>query len=372
MFVEKQIPHFVRNDTLTTNLIVFVQPLIKQILNNKEITQMKAIVYTKYGPPEVLQVKEIEKPVPKDNEILVKVHATTVNYGDITARNFKNIASREFNMPMPLWLPSRIMFGFSTPKKKILGSEFAGEVEAVGKKVKRFKPGDPVFGYRGQNMGAYAEYLCTPENGSVAIKPANMSYEEAAAVPYGALMALNLLRKVNIQRGQKVLINGASGGIGSAAVQLVRYYGAEVTGVCSTPRLEFVKSLGANKVLDYTKEDFTQNGETYDLIFDILGRSSFSRCKSSLNQNGRYLLASFKMGKLFQMQIFDNKKVICALAQEKPGDLIFIKELIEAGKIKSVIDKTFPMDQAAEAHRCVEAGHKKGHVVIKMAYNLNF
>jgi len=217
------------------------------------------------------------------------------------------------------------------------------------------------------SMGANAEYLCMSENGLVAPKPANMTYEEASAVPYGALTALNLLRKVNIQREQKVLINGASGGIGSAAVQLVKYFGAEVTGVCGTPRLEFVKSLGADKVIDYTKEDFTQNGETYDLIFDILGKSSFAQCKNSLNQNGRYLLASFKMKQLFQMlwtSLIGSKKVICALSGEKIEDLIFIKELIEAGKIKSILDRHYPLEQTAEAHRYVETGHKKGNVII--------
>ena len=214
-------------------------------------------------------------------------------------------------------------------------------------------------------------YVCL-KTGLVAIKPANMTYEEAATVPGGALTALNLLRKVNIQRGQKVLINGASGGIGSAAVQLAKYFGAEVTGVCGTPRLEFVKSLGADKVIDYTKEDFTQNGETYDLIFDILGKSSFSRCKSSLKQNGRYLLASFKMKQLFQMlwtSMIGSKKVICALSGEKTEDLLFIKELIEAGKIKSVIDRRYPLEQTAEAHRYVETGHKKGNVVITVEHN---
>ncbi|HXQ33472.1 MAG TPA: NAD(P)-dependent alcohol dehydrogenase, partial [Anaerolineales bacterium] len=211
------------------------------------------------------------------------------------------------------------------------------------------------------------EYLCMAEDGLVAFKPANMSYAEAASVPYGGLTALNLLRKVNIQPGQKVLINGASGGIGSAAVQLAKYYGAEVTGVCATPRLEFVKSLGADKVIDYTKEDFTKNGETYDLIFDILGKSSFSRCKSSLKQNGRYLLASFKMKQLFQMlwtSLIGDRKVICALSSENPKDLIFIKELVEAGKIKSIIDRRYPLEQIAEAHRYIEEGYKKGSVVI--------
>ena len=248
---------------------------------------MKAIVYTKYGSPDVLHLAEVEKPTPKDNEILVKVHATSVNYGDIAARNFKEITPQKFNMPLIIWFMAKISFGLRKPTNPILGSEFAGEVESIGKDVQRFKEGDQVFGYVGPNMGAYEEYLCMPEDGCVAIKPANMTYEEAAVVPYGAIMALNLLGKVNIQPGQKVLINGASGGIGSAAVQLARHhFGAEVTGVCSTQRLEYVKSLGADKVIDYTKEDFTQNGETYDLIFDVLGKSSFSRCKNSLKSKG--------------------------------------------------------------------------------------
>jgi NADPH:quinone reductase-like Zn-dependent oxidoreductase len=328
---------------------------------------MKAIVYTEYGPPDVLQLKEVEKPTPKDNEILIRVYATSVNIGDIWARNFKEISPRKFSMPFPLWLPARMYFGFTKPKVNILGSEFAGEVESVGKNVKQFRKGDQVFGYRGQRMGANAEYLCMAENGLVAIKPANMTYEEAAAIPYGALTALNLLRKVNIQRGQKVLINGASGGIGSAAVQLAKYFGAEVTGVCATPRLEFVKALGADKVIDYTKEDFIKNRETYDLIFDILGKSSFTKCKNSLKRNGIYLLASFKMKQLFEMlwtSISGDKKVICALSSEAPKDLIFIKELVEAGKIKSIIDRCYSFAQAAEAHRYVENGHKKGNVVI--------
>lgn len=329
---------------------------------------MKAIVYTKYGPPDVLQLKEIEKPAPKDNEILIRVHATTVNYGDITARNFKNITPRQFNMPFLFWLLGRIDFGLNKPKRKILGSEFAGEIEATGKDVTRFKKGDQVFGYLGQSMGAYAEYLCLPEDRTVALKPANMSYEEAAAVPYGTIMALHLLQKVKVQPGQKVLINGASGSIGSAAVQIAaHHFGAEVTGVCGTPRLEFVKSLGADKVIDYTQQNFTQSGETYDLIFDILGKSSFSQSKSALKPNGRYLLASFKMKQLFQMlwtSMAGSQKVICTLAPGGLEDLVSVKELIEAGKIKAIIDKCFPLAQAVEAHRYVEAGHKKGIIVI--------
>ncbi len=334
---------------------------------------MKAIVCTKYGPAEVLQLKEVEKPTPKDNEVLIRVYATPVNYGDIVARNMRNISPRKFHMPFLFWLGARIGFGLRKPKITILGAEFAGEVEAVGKDVRLFKAGDQVFGYPGQNFGANAEYISMPEDVMVAIKPANITYEEAATVPYGGMTALKLLRKVNIQPGQKVLVNGASGGIGSAAIQLAKHhFGAEVTGVCSSPRLELVKSLGADKVIDYTKEDFTQSGETYDLIFDILGKSSFSGCKSSLKQNGRYLLASFKMRQLFQMlwtSIIGSKKVICALALEKTEDLISVKKLVEAGKIKAVIDRRYPLEQAAEAHRYYEEGQAQGKVVITVGHN---
>jgi NADPH:quinone reductase-like Zn-dependent oxidoreductase len=338
----------------------------------KKETLMKAIVYTEFGPPEVLQLKEVEKPTAKDNEILIRIYATTVTYGDTSTRDFKKISPRKFTMPLPLWPITKIMFGFRKPRIQILGSEFAGEIESVGKDVKQFKEGAQVYGYRGPNMGAYAEYLCMPEDGLVALKPTNMTYKEAATVPGGAILALNLLRKVNIQSGQKVLINGASGMIGSQAVQLAKYFGADVTGVCGTPRLEFVKSLGADTVIDYTEDDFTQSGETYDVIFDILGKSSFSRCKSSLKQNGRYLLASFKMRQLFQMlwtSMIGSKKVICAMGGGSPEDLIFIRELVEGGKIKSIIDRRYPLEQTAEAHRYVETGHKKGSVVITMEHN---
>jgi NADPH:quinone reductase-like Zn-dependent oxidoreductase len=329
---------------------------------------MKAIVFTEYGTPNVLKLKEVAKPTPKDNEILVKVYATSVNFGDLMARNFGNITPSEFNMPAPLYLPSRMAFGWNKPKINILGSELAGEVESVGKGVTKFKAGDQVFAYLGMNMGANAEYVCIPESGSVALKPSNLTYEEAVTLPYGAIMATSLLGKANLQRGQKVLINGASGGIGSMAVQLAKHFGADVTGVCGTPRLEFVKSLGADKVIDYTKEDFTQNGETYDLIFDILGRSSFSRVKHSLKPNGIYLLASFKMKALLQMLwtslTGSKQKVICSFANETPESLVFVKKLVEEGKIKAIFDKSFPMEQAAEAHRYVEGGHKQGNVVI--------
>jgi NADPH:quinone reductase-like Zn-dependent oxidoreductase len=332
---------------------------------------MKAIVFTEYGAPAVLQLKEVAKPSPKDNQILVRVRATPVNYGDLTARNFAHLTSSEFNMPAFLFLPARMSFGWNKPKINILGSEMAGRVEAVGKLVTKFKPGDDVFAYIGMNMGANAEYLCLPETGTIALKPANLSYDEAATLPYGAIMAVSLLQKARLQPGQKILINGASGGIGSMAVQLAKHFGAEVTGVCGTPRLEYVKSLGADKVIDYTREDFAQNGETYDLIFDILGRSSFSRCKGSLKPHGIYLLASFKSKALFQMLwtslTGSQQKVICAMADEKAENLVFVKELVEAGKVRALIDKRFPLEQTAEAHRYVEEGHKQGNVVITLA-----
>jgi len=328
---------------------------------------MKSVVCTKYGPPEVLQIKEVEKPVPKNNEVLIRVHAASVNYGDLIARNFKDVTPSKFNMPMLLWIISKLVFGLRKPRIKVLGSEFSGEIESVGVNVKKFKQGDKVFGYLGAGMGAYAEYICLPETGCLAIKPENISYEEAAAVSYGAIMALPLLKKVNLKPGQKILINGASGSIGSAAVQIAKHFGAEVTGICGTPRLEFVKTLGADKVIDYTKEDFTQNGEKYDVIFDILGKSSFSQNKNSLNENGIYLLASFKTKQLFQMlltSISGGRKVICSIAPGSLNDLILVKELIEEGKIKTIIDKRFPLEQTAEAHRYVEEGNKKGSVVI--------
>ncbi len=330
---------------------------------------MKAVIFTEYGPPEVLQLKEVEKPIPNDNEVLIRIYATLVSAGDIIARNYRNISPRKFRMPFLFWLMTKIMFGIRKPKStiSILGSEFAGEIKAIGKEVKLFKIGDQVFGYNGPSMGANAEYLCMPEDGMLATKPTNMTYEEAASVPFGAITASNILRKANIKSGQKVLINGASGGIGSYAVQLAKNLGAEVTGVCSTPRLELVKSLGADKVIDYTKEDFTQNGEIYDLIFDVLNKSSYSRCKSSLKQDGIYLLANFKMRQVFQMlrtKLIGSKKVICVVSMEKHEDLIFIKELVEEGKIKSVIDRRYPLEQTAEAHSHFESGDKKGSIVI--------
>ena len=327
---------------------------------------MKAIVYTKYGPPDVLQLKEVDKPAPKDNEILVKVYATTVTSGDVTIRGAR------FG-PM-YWLPARIIFGFTKPKRTIPGYELAGEIESVGKDVKLFKNGDQVFGTTtGLSSGAYAEYICLPEEwaaGVVAKKPVNVTYAEAVASIVGGLTALHFLRKGNIRSGQKVLIYGASGSVGTFAVQLAKYFGAEVTGVCSTTNIELVKSLGADKVVDYTKEDFTSSGETYDIIYDTVGKSSVSRGSRSLKHKGIYLLgAVFTLSALFQglwISMTSSKKVIGGVAVEGTEDLNFLKELIEAGKIKPVIDRCYPLEEIAEAHRYVDMGHKKGNVVITL------
>lgn len=328
---------------------------------------MKAVILTDYGSPDVLQLQEVQRPVPQANEVLVKVHATPVNFGDTLVRNFKTISPREFSMPTPLWLPTRFFFGFNKPKIKILGSEFAGVVEEIGAEVTEFKVGDAVFGYRGQSMGANAEYLTIARDALIARKPENMSFAEVATVPYGGLTAMTLLRKVDIRRGHKVLINGASGATGSYALQFAKQYGAEVTGVCGTARVEMIKALGADHVIDYTQEDFTQNGQQYDLIFDVIRKTSFDACKNSLTETGRYLLVSFKTKQLLQMlwtSRSNGKKVICALSSETPADLRSLKELIEAGSIKTVIDRCFPLEQTAEAHRYIESGQKRGHVVI--------
>jgi NADPH:quinone reductase-like Zn-dependent oxidoreductase len=323
---------------------------------------MKAILHTKYGPPDELQLKEIDIPVPSDNEVLIKIHATTVTSTDCNVRNFTFV-------PGIFQLPARLfMFGVFKPRINILGIDLAGVIEAVGKDVKRFKEGDQVFGTPGMTFGAHAEYTCVPEDAVLTIKPANMAWEEAAPIFLGASTALFYLRdKGNIQAGHKILIYGASGAIGTYAVQLAKYFGAEVTGVCSTMNLEMVKSLGADKVIDYTQEDYTRSGETYDLILDTVGKTSFSRCRKSLKQKGVFLPVVMDLTELVQIlwtSMTDGKKVKGGVAGESVEALNFFKKLIEAEKLKPVIDRCYPLEKTAEAFRYVEKGHKKGNVVI--------
>ena len=324
---------------------------------------MKAIVFEKYGPPDVLRLQEIEKPAPKDNEVLIKVHAATVIVGDCEARSFA--------FPVWLWLPLRIFFGLLRPNKriKILGQEMAGEIEAVGKDVKEFDAGDQVFGPM-PLFGAYAEYVCVPSTKPMATKPANMTYEEACAVSVGGLNALHFLRKANVRSGEKVLIVGAAGNIGSFAVQIAKSFGAHVTGVDSTEKLAMLRSIGADHVIDFTQEDFSRNGETYDIILDAVGKSPFSRSVRSLKRNGRYLLANPRPSQMIRglwLSKTSSRKVISEFASYKTEALLFLKELIEEGKMKTVIDKTYPLDQTAEAHRYVDTGQKSDHVVITVA-----
>lgn len=331
----------------------------------REVTNMKAIVYKKYGPPEVLQLDEVEKPIPSDYEVLIRIHAATVTAGDCELRSFR--------FPWWFWLPFRIYMGFLRPSRaNILGQEMAGEVEAIGKKVTRFKIGDHVFAPTGIKFSAHAEYICLPEeqhgmSGALAIKPISMSFEEAAAVPTGGLNALHYIRRANIQKGDKVLICGASGNIGTFAVQLAKVFGAEVTGVCGTRNMDMVRSIGADKVIDYSREDFSKSGEKYDVIFDTAGKCSYSACVRSLNKNGRLLLANPKFTQMVRSTwtpLLSGKKVLFAFANYRTADLNFLTELIEAGKLKTVIDKRYPLEQTAEAHRYVDSGQKRGNIII--------
>ncbi|MGG3194960.1 MULTISPECIES: NAD(P)-dependent alcohol dehydrogenase [Priestia] len=300
---------------------------------------MKAMVCTKYGKPDVLQLQEVEKPIPKENEILIKIHATTVTSGDCRVRSF--------NSPLLLWLPMRIVLGLRKPRKSILGVELAGEVEEVGKNVTRFKKGDQLFAMTGMKFGGYAEYICLPEKGTIAVKPENVTHEEAASISFGGTTALHFFRKGNIQAGQKVIIYGASGAVGTAAVQLASYYGAEVTGVCSAKNSELVKSLGADRVIDYQHEDFIEKEDRYDLIFDAVGKITKNQCKEALALNGRFVSVEGQ-----------------GIAKVQTKDLLLLKKLMEEGQIKSVIDRCYSLEQIPEAHEYVETGRKIGNVAV--------
>ncbi len=322
---------------------------------------MKAVVYEKYGPPEVLQLKEIEKPTPKDNEVLIKISATTVTSGDWRLRSLI--------VPLGFGLLTRLVFGISKPKQPILGSELAGVVESVGKAVSKFKVGDAVFAFSDAAMGCYAQYKCMPQDGAVALKPPNLSFDEAAALSFGGSTALSFFRRGALQRGQSVLINGASGGVGTAAVQLARHFGAEVTGVCSAANAELVRALGARHVIDYTQEDFAQNGVSYDVIMDTVGTAGFSRCKSSLKPGGRLLMVLGDLPQMLQIpwvSLTSNKKIIAGPASANAEDLRFLAGLAAAGEFKPVIDRRFPLEQIVQAHCYVDTGRKRGNVVITL------
>jgi NADPH:quinone reductase-like Zn-dependent oxidoreductase len=322
---------------------------------------MKAILHTKYGPPDELQLKEVEKPLPKDNEVLIKVHASTVTTTDCNVRNLTFV-------PKSFRFLAGMMFGFKKPKINILGIDLAGEIEAVGNKVKRFRIGDQVFGSAGTKFGAHAEYVCVSEEGALVIKPAKMTFSEAAAISLAGNTALFYIRDLaKIQPGQNILIHGASGAIGTYAVQLAKYYGAEVTGVCSAANAEMIKSLGATKVIDYTKEDFTKSGERFDFVYSVVGKTTFSQCKGLLKQKGIYLENMLELKDMLTMMwtsIIGGKKMKGGVSAAKAVNLNFFIELIESGKLKPVIDRSYPLEQTANAFQYVEQGHKKGNVVI--------
>ena len=331
---------------------------------------MKAVIWTKYGPPEVLEVREVEKPVPKEDELLIKIYASTVTAGDCEMRSL--------DFPFYLSLAMRLWLGFLKPKENtIMGTELAGEVEAVGKDIKQFKVGDRVFGAAGMELGTNTGYICLPEepgdmDGGVAIMPANMSYEEAATVPFGGRDALHFLRLGEVRSGQKILINGAGGSIGTFAVQLAKYYGAEVTAVDSTAKLDMLRAIGADHVIDYTKEDFTQNGEVYDVIFDVVGTVSLGDSKYSLTEDGAYILANPLLGQIVRgpwHKMTSSHNVVMQTASGTIADLVFLREMVEAGELETVIDRSYPLEEIVEAHRYVETGQKAGNVVITVPHD---
>lgn len=322
---------------------------------------MKAIVYERYGSPDVLQLKDVEQPVPADKEVLIRIHATTVTSGDWRLRTL--------HVPAGFGLMSRLVFGVRKPRKQILGSELAGEIEAVGKDVSRFNVGDQVVAFTGVGMGAHAEYRCMPESAPMALKPPNLTYVEAAPLSFGGTTALDFFRRARLQRGERVLVNGASGAVGTAAVQLAKYFGAHVTGVCSTGNLELVRSLGADDVIDYTAEDFTRNGVTYDVIVDTAGTAPFSRSKRSLAKRGRLLLVLAGLPDMLVIPwvtLTSTRKVIAGPAGERAEDVRFLARLAEEGHFTPVIDRLYPFDQIAEAHRYVDTGRKRGNVVVTL------
>jgi len=320
---------------------------------------MKAVIYTKYGPPEVLHLAEVEKPTPRDNEVLIRVRATTVSVADFRCRSF--------TVPLSFWIPARLALGVRRPRRRILGGECAGEVEQTGKTVTRFKKGDQIFAGAIMGPGAYAEYTCLAENGVIALKPVNMTFEEAAAVPIGARAALHFLKKANITAGQKVLVYGASGSVGTFAVQLAKHFGAEVTGVCSGSNLDLVKSLGADAVIDYTKESFAAKGEVYDVILVAVDKGSFADCMKALKPGGIYLNVTtpVRSPRMRWAALTGGKRIVPGEhPSQTPEDLIFLKGLIEQGALRSAVDRRYPLEEIVEAHRYVDQGHKKGNVVV--------
>ncbi|MGD6809425.1 MAG: NAD(P)-dependent alcohol dehydrogenase [Candidatus Bathyarchaeia archaeon] len=330
---------------------------------------MKAVIFTNYGPPDVLELREIDKPAPKDDEVLIKVYATSVTAGEIEIRTLK----------LPLWLrlPMQLWLGFRKPRKQILGQELAGVIEETGKNVTSFRKGDAVFGTTGFHMGANGQYVCLsvkPQEGTLAKKPVNVSFEEAAVLPVAGLEALYFLRRGKLQSGQKVLVVGAGGSIGTFAVQLARYFGAEVTGVDKAEKLDMVRSIGANHVIDFTQEDFTKNGEAYDVIFDVIGKSPFYASLKSLKPNGRYLLANPSLSDMLRgrwVSMKGNKQVIFGASNQSPEDLLYLGGLLEERKIKSIIDRIYPLEDVVEAHRYAESGQKKGNITVTVHHEEN-